>query len=205
MSSVDRVLVARRGRQLELLTILWGTCEAGVAIVAAIRGHSISLTGFGIDSVIEVVSASVLMWRMSQELDSRKRHHAEYVSQCVAGTCLVLLGVYILMESLWSLAHHSSSQPTKLGIAVTSAALVGMPMLARAKKRVGRTLNSNAMMSDARQTDFCSYQAAIVLLGLSVQAVFGWAWADSIAGLFLVPIILHAAILSFQGKNCCNH
>jgi divalent metal cation (Fe/Co/Zn/Cd) transporter len=202
---VDFSSAARRGRQLELLTILWGTCEASGALAAALRGHSISLAGFWLDSVIEVVSASALMWRMSQEMDHHKRHQAEHISLRIAGICLLVLALYVAADSVWSLVKHQSSRPTWLGIAVAAAALVCMPLLARAKKHVANALDSNAMMSDARQTDFCSYQAFIVLLGIGLQRTLGWGWADGVAGLLLVPIIIRAGVLSLQGKNCCVH
>ena len=174
-------------------------------MTAAVRGHSISLAGFGLDSVIEVVSASALMWRMSQEMDHHKRHQAEHTSLRIAGICLLSLAFYIAADSVWSLADHKSSRPTWLGVAIAAAALVCMPLLARAKRKVADALHSNAMMSDARQSDFCSYQAFIVLVGIGLQQTLGWGWVDGVAGLLIVPIIFRAGVLSLQGKNCCAH
>jgi divalent metal cation (Fe/Co/Zn/Cd) transporter len=92
-----------------------------------------------------------------------------------------------------------------IGVGVTTAALICMPLLSRAKRKVGWALNSTAMMTDAKQTDFCMYQAAIVLFGLLVHAAFGIGWADSAAALLLVPLLLRAGTLSLRGQSCCTH
>jgi divalent metal cation (Fe/Co/Zn/Cd) transporter len=203
LGAMDRQLAARRGRQLEILTIVWGACEALIAIAAAYKGHSASLAGFGLDSVIEVVSASALIWRMSQEMDHHRRHRAEHMSLRIAGVCLFALAAYVFGASVWGLTHQLPVETNWLGIGITAAALIFMPLLSRAKRAVGRTLNSSAMMTDARQTDFCSYQAGIVLFGLAVHSALGYNWADSAAGLLLVPIIVHAGVLSLRGQHCC--
>ena len=201
----DRQSAARRGRQLELLTLVWGSIEAGVALVAAARSGSLSLTGFGIDSMIEVVSAAALFWRMSQEMNHLRRHQAEQISLRVAGCCLLALGAYVLVDALYDLRHGHQAEANWMGVAITAAALVGMPLLARAKRQVGRVLSSQAMLTDAKQTDFCMYQAAIVLLGVLAHRLFGINWADSVAALLLVPLLVRAGVLSLQGQPCCAH
>jgi Cation efflux family len=113
-----------------------------------------------------MVSGAALLWRLSNEMDERPRHRAEYISLQIAGACLLILGGYILIEAATNLWSGRSSATSWLGILITSAALILMPILAQAKRRVGRALDSEAMMTDAKQTDFCMYQAAIVLLGL---------------------------------------
>ena len=145
------------------------------------------------------------MWRMSHEMDHHRRQTAEHRSLRIAGFCLVALAVYVFVESLWSLLQHEHQNVSWLGIGVTCAALTFMPILSRGKQRVGSTLHSGAMMTDARQTNFCAYQAGIVLVGIAAQYWLGWSWADGVAGLLLVPIILRASFLSFQGKSCCCH
>ena len=205
LSSADRAAIARRGRTLEIFTIIWGCAEAAIALTAAARDGSISLAGFGWDSTIEVVSAFALLWRMSHEMNHHRRHRAETVSLRIAGTCLIVLGVYVLGDASFDLWKGHHAQTGWLGVAVTSAALIFMPLLARAKRRVGRSLGSPAMMADAQQTDFCMYQAAIVLFGLLVHRLFGIEWADSVAALCLVPLLFRAGVLSLQGHHCCSH
>ncbi|RZU35486.1 cation transporter [Edaphobacter modestus] len=204
-SGMDRAAIARRGRNLEYFTIAWAGLEAAIALVAAIRSNSLSLTGFGIDSLIEVVSGAALLWRMSHEMDHRRRHHAEHVSLRIAGVCLLALGAYVLIEATFNLWRHRTSETSWIGAGVTTAALIFMPLLSRAKRKVGLALNSTAMMTDAKQTDFCTYQAAIVLFGLLVHATFGIGWADSAAALLLVPLLLRAGTLSLRGRACCAH
>jgi divalent metal cation (Fe/Co/Zn/Cd) transporter len=204
-SELDRAGIVRRGRNLEILTILWAGFEAGIALFTAFQTNSLSLTGFGFDSLIEMVSGAALLWRLSHEMDENRRHRAEHISLQVAGGCLLTLGVYVLLEASANLWNHRSSDPSSVGILITAAALLFMPLLARAKRRVGRALHSEAMMTDAKQTDFCTYQAAIVLFGLLVHALFGIGWADSAAALLLVPLLLRAGVLSLRGESCCAH
>jgi divalent metal cation (Fe/Co/Zn/Cd) transporter len=205
VSEVDRAAIARRGHYLELFTIIWAVLEASIALATAMKSNSLSLAGFGFDSLIEVVSGSALMWRLSHEMDDHRRHHAEHVSLRIAGVCLMALAAYILVEACFNLSHHRTAETTWVGIAITTAAVIFMPLLSRAKRNVGQVLNSEAMMTDAKQTDFCMYQAIIVLFGLVVHATLGIGWADSAAALLLVPLLLRAGILSIRGQACCAH
>ncbi len=200
-----RASAARYGKILGVLTICWGITEATLALWSAARTGSISLTGFGFDSVIEVLSALAVWWRMSHETNQERRHHAERVSLKITGFCLLGLGTYVLVDACLHLYQRDHATVGRLGVAVTSAALVCMPLLAREKRRVGRALSSGAMMTDAKQTDFCMYQAAIVLLGLLCHALFGIDWADGVAALVLVPILIRAGVLALQGEQCCAH
>lgn len=204
-SHLDRASIARRGRYLEVITIIWAVLEAAIALATAEKSRSLSLAGFGFDSLIEVVSGAALMWRMSHEMDPHRRRRAEYVSLRIAGACLLLLGVYVLVEAVLNLLNHRSAETSWLGIFVTTAAVVFMPLLSQAKRKVGRALQSGAMTTDARQTDFCMYQAGIVLFGLLVHTWFDIAWADSVAALVMVPFLLRSGVLSLQGEACCSH
>jgi len=204
-SEVNRAALARRGHYLELITIAWAVTEGVIALAAAARAHSLSLAGFGFDSLIEVVSGAALMWRMSHEMDPHRRHRAEHISLRIAGICLLLLAGYICVAATMRLRGHEDAANTWAGIAVTAASVIFMPLLSRAKRKVGQALDSGAMMTDAQQTDFCMYMALIVLFGLTVHAIFGIGWADSVASLFLVPLLLRAGILSLRGEACCSH
>ena len=204
-SEVDRAGIVRRGRALEIFSILWAGLEAAVALFTALQTNSLSLTGFGFDSLIEMVSGAALLWRLSHEMDEHRRHRAEQISLQIAGACLLTLGGYVLIEASANLWNRRSSETSSAGILITAAALLFMPLLAQAKRRVGRALNSEAMMTNAKQTDFCMYQAAIVLFGLLVHTFFGIGWADSAAALLLVPLLVRAGILSLRGEPCCAH
>jgi len=204
-SRTDRASVAKLGNYLEVLTIAWATFESAVALLSSERSGSVSLAGFGLDSLIEVVSGIALMWRMSQEMDPHRRHHAEQISLRIAGWCLLALAAFVTSEAIFSLVLHRVQETSWMGIAITAGAVAFMPLLSRAKRNVGEALDSAAMMTDARQTDFCMYQAIIVLFGLAVRAIFGITWADSAAALVMVPFLLRAGILSLKGEACCAH
>src|SRR5207237_5625882 len=125
-----------------------------VGIAAGIVAGSISLVGFGIDSFIEVLSGGVLLWRMSVDADRLRREKNEKLSLRAVGACFVALAVYICFRSVSDLSHRSSPEESIPGIVLACVSLVTMPLLSRAKKKVGRALESAAMHADARQTDF---------------------------------------------------
>ena len=204
LSDAERQQLARRGRQLEMFTVCWAALEAGVALTGAHREHSISLAGFGWDSCIEMLSGAAVYWRMTHEMDHDRKHRAEQVSLKVAGWCLYSLAIYVLIDSVYSLMRGGAETPGWMGMAITAAALVSMPILTRAKRTVARGLNSRAMMTDAKQTNFCAIQAAIVLGGLLVRSVFHVGWADAVAGLVLVPFLFRAGREALRGNACCH-
>ncbi len=200
-----RASLARYGKALEVFTIFWAATEAAVALWSSARTGSVSLAGFGWDSLIEVVSALAVWWRMSHEMNHHRRHQAETLSLRVSGGCLFALGTYIFVDACFHLYRHEHASVGAAGIAITAAAVITMPLLSREKRRIGNALASNAMMTDAKQTDFCMYQAGIVLFGLAAHALFHITWADSVAALVLVPILFRAGVLTFRGQHCCAH
>ena len=199
---IDRITAARRGRRLEYFTIAWNSLEAVVAVAAGLVAGSISLVGFGIDSVIEVTSGAVLLWRMSVDKNAQGRERNERFALRIVGLCFLALAVYIGYESLGDLLRRQAPEHSIAGIILACLSLVVMPLLARAKRKVGAALGSAAMHADARQTDFCSYLSAIVLLGLLLNAVFGFWWSDPLSALIMVPIIAKEGIEGLRGEAC---
>ena len=192
----------QRGRRLEYFTIAWNAIEGSVGVVAGLVAGSISLVGFGIDSFIEVTSGSVLLWRMSVDADEGRRRRSEKRALKAVGICFLALAMYIAYQSaggLWSKHTPNHSIP---GIILACVSLVVMPLLARAKRNVGRSLGSAAMHADAKQTEFCAYLSAILLGGLLLNALFGLWWADSVAALVMVPIIANEGVAGLRGKAC---
>jgi divalent metal cation (Fe/Co/Zn/Cd) transporter len=159
--------------------------------------------GFGIDSFIEVTSGGVLLWRMSVDADVRKRERREKLSLRIVGVCFLALAAYIGYESISDLVSRRSPEHSVPGIVLACVSLVVMPLLSRAKKKVGNELGSAAMHADAKQTDFCVYLSAILLAGLLLNAGLGWWWADPLAALVMVPIIAKEGIDGVKAKNCC--
>jgi divalent metal cation (Fe/Co/Zn/Cd) transporter len=173
-----------------------------VAVIAGVVAGSISLVGFGIDSFIEVISGSVLLWRMSVGADVPRRERNERRALRVVGVCFLLLTAYIAYESALDLRSRRAPEHTIPGIVLACVSLVAMPLLSRAKRKVGRALGSAAMHADAKQTEFCTYLSAILLAGLLLNALFGLWWADPVAALIMVPIIAKEGIEGLQGEAC---
>jgi divalent metal cation (Fe/Co/Zn/Cd) transporter len=199
---LERTAVVRHGRRLEYFTIAWNALEGLVAVVAGAIAGSISLVGFGLDSFIEVTSGSVLLWRMSVDAEVHRRELNERRALRIVGGCFLLLAAYIAYESaldLWSRRAPEHSIP---GIVLACVSLVVMPLLSRAKRKVGTALGSAAMHADAKQTEFCTYLSAILLAGLLLNALFSLWWADPVAALIMVPIIAKEGIEGLQGKAC---
>lgn len=201
--ALNRRAVAQRGRRLEYFTIAWNSLEGLVALIAGALAGSISLVGFGIDSFIEVTSGSTLLWRMSVDADVQKRERNEKVSLRIVGFCFLALAVYVGYESISDLCGRKAPEHSIPGIILACVSLMVMPVLSQAKKKVGIELGSRAMHADARQTDFCVYLSAILLVGLILNAGLGWWWADPIAALVMVPIIAKEGIDGMKARACC--
>src|SRR6202162_2788332 len=159
---LERTAVVRHGRRLEYFTIAWNALEGLVAVVSGVIAGSISLVGFGIDSFIEVTSGSVLLWRMSVDSDVHGRDANEKRALRIVGACFLVLGAYIAYDSISDLWSKRAPEHSVAGIVLACASLVVMPMLARAKRKVGHALGSAAMHADAKQTEFCTYLSAIL-------------------------------------------
>jgi divalent metal cation (Fe/Co/Zn/Cd) transporter len=190
------------GRRLELLTIVWTAAEAGLGLWSAWQVHALSLAAFGLDSLIELASAAALLWRLQHQHDPHRRDFAEQRSLRIAAICLLALAAYVLVGAVLGLRSGARSSANLLGIVVTASAVLLMPLLARSKRRVAALLDSDAMLADSRQADFCALQALIVLLGLVVTRWWNVTWADSAAALLLVPLIAREGIRALQGKSC---
>ena len=202
MDDVSRRHAVLRGRRLGYFTIVWNLLEGLVAVIAGAIAGSISLVGFGIDSFIEVTSGGALLWRMSVDADSASRERNERLALRIVGVCFLALAAYVTFESVSDLITRKAPERSIPGIVLASISLVVMPLLSQAKKRVGAELGSRAMNADAKQTDFCFYLSAILLVGLVVNATLGWWWADPISALVMVPIILRESRQSIRGETC---
>ena len=199
---LERTAVVRHGRRLEYFTIAWNALEGLVAVVAGAIAGSISLVGFGIDSFIEVTSGSVLLWRMFVDAEVQRREVNERRALRIVGVSFLLLAAYIAYESVLDLWSRRSPEHSIPGIVLACVSLIVMPLLSKAKRKVGRALGSAAMHADAKQTEFCTYLSAILLAGLLLNASFGLWWADPLAALVMVPIIAKEGIEGLQGKSC---
>jgi divalent metal cation (Fe/Co/Zn/Cd) transporter len=198
-----RRLLAQHGKHLEYFTIVWNTLEAVVALLAGIIAGSISLLGFGLDSFIELISGSTLLWRMSKDADISRRERNEKLSFKVVGICFLALAAYVALESITGLLGRKAPEHSLAGIILAAASLIVMPLLSGAKRRVARDLGSRAMKADARQTEFCSYLSAILLAGLLLNAAVGWWWADPVAALIMTLFIAREGYHAIRGEQHC--
>jgi divalent metal cation (Fe/Co/Zn/Cd) transporter len=201
--ALERPKLIRRGLQLAYFTIVWNSLEALIALVSGFIAGSVALVGFGLDSLVEVTSGGALLWRLHQDDESR-REWVERTALRIVGACFVLLAVYVAYDSVSTLFTREAPKRSVPGILLAAVSLIVMPMLARAKRRVATSIGRAAMSADAKQTEFCTYLSAILLGGLLSNALFGWWWADPIAGLIMVPIIGKERTGALRGKSCCS-
>lgn len=196
---LDRAALVARGRRLEYLTIAWNAFEAMVALIAGLMAGSVALVGFGLDSVIETMSAGILVWRLRAVEDAEGR---ERTAGRLVGICFLLLAVYVTAESIRALWMRAQSEHSLPGILIAIAAVIVMPLLGRAKRRVAAQMKSGALHSDSRQADFCAWLSGILLIGLLLHALLGWWWADPAAALVMVPIIAREGVQGVRGETC---
>lgn len=201
---IERKDQIQRGRRLEYFTIAYNSLEGLVSIIAGLIAGSVSLVGFGIDSVIEMISGAALIWRLGHDLNPAKRESAERMTLRIVGSCFIALALYILYDSGSILLRQEAPERSVPGIVIAALSVIVMPLLARAKRRVASSINSAAMQADSRQTDFCTYLSIILLGGLLLNALFRWWWADPIAALIMAPIIAHEGIRAVQGRACSD-
>jgi divalent metal cation (Fe/Co/Zn/Cd) transporter len=190
--------IVRHGRRLEYLTISWNSLEAIISIGAGIVAGSIALVGFGIDSVIEVSSGAVLLWRLVSG------EHREQIALKLVGFSFLALAAYVAIDAVTSLWFREAPEKSYVGIGLAILSMIVMPLLASAKRKVASSIKSQAMHADSRQTDICAYLSAILVLGLGLNALFGWWWADPVAALAMVPIIAKEGIEALHGNTCCD-
>jgi divalent metal cation (Fe/Co/Zn/Cd) transporter len=191
----------RAGRKIEFLSIGWTALESIVGITAGVFAGSVALISFGIDSVIEVASSLVLVWRLS---DASAAEDREEFAHRLVGVCFLALAIYVSCEAVKDLLTHSSPRVSYFGIVYAAACVIVMPLLARAKRRAAANLRSHALHADSHQSDICAYLAVILLGGLGLNALFGWWWADPVAALCMVPIILREAFSGLRGESCTH-
>jgi divalent metal cation (Fe/Co/Zn/Cd) transporter len=180
---------ASKGVKIEIVTVIWVTIEATVAIGAGVLAGSALLTAFGIDSLIELILGGVLLWHLSVEARGRSIEEVEHVERgadWVVVIALALLCLYILVTSIYGLAARVQPEGSLVGIGISLVAVAGMPYLAREKKKISKEMNCKALAGDASCSMVCAYLAGTVLGGLVLNTLFHWWWAEHVAGLFFL-------------------
>ncbi|QLQ36547.1 cation transporter [Micromonospora robiginosa] len=198
-SPARRQVLARRVRLLVAATITYNVIEAVVAITAGTVASSTALIGFGLDSVIEVSSAAAVAWQFAAP-DPQAR---EKVALRVIAVSFFALAAYVTVESVRALAGGADAEHSSIGLVLAALSLAIMPVLSYAQRRAGRELGSRSAVADSKQTLLCTYLSAVLLVGLGVNSLFGWSWADPIAALVIAAVAVKEGREAWRGDACC--
>jgi divalent metal cation (Fe/Co/Zn/Cd) transporter len=204
-SAARRAENLRRGLIVEGVTIAWMIVEAAVAIGVGISARSGAALAFGVDSLIELASAGVLVWRLRAEFAEQDPERVEAVERRagrIVGGALFALAGYVVLQSAATFLFRIEASPSLVGIGLAVAAVVGMPVLARVKRNVADSIHSPALKGDAACSLTCAYMAATLLAGLALNAAFGWWWADPLAALGIVYFLVREGREAWSGDTC---
>jgi divalent metal cation (Fe/Co/Zn/Cd) transporter len=204
-ASSARTALIRQAFRLEWLTVGWMIVEAGMAIGSGVAAHSLTLTAFGVDSVIELISAGVLIWRLNVELRHGQQisEGAERVAGRIGGALLFLLAAYIVIGAAWRLWTYQGEAFSIPGLIVALLAMPIMVWLARRKIAVATQLGSRAMRADAVESITCGWLSLVVVVGLLANLVFGAWWVDAVTALAIVWFVVKEAREAWSGEDCC--
>lgn len=194
-----RALLARRIRWFVAITIVYNVVEAIVAITAGTIASSTALIGFGLDSVIEVSSAAAVAWQFA----GRDPQARERIALRIIAVSFFVLATYVTVESVRSLVGGAHAEHSTVGLVLAALSLAIMPVLSYAQRRAGRELGSRSAVADSKQTLLCTYLSAVVLVGLGLNSVFGWSWADPVAALVIAAIAVKEGRDAWRGDACC--
>jgi divalent metal cation (Fe/Co/Zn/Cd) transporter len=194
--------LVHRARLLAWLGIGWHVAEAAVAIGAGIAATSIALIGFGADSLVESLAGLIVVWRFAKGRQDSAR--AEQRAQRLIGASFGVIGVYVGIEAVRSLSIATHPDASWVGIGLAAVTVLTMPLLARAKARVGDELHSSATVSEGRQNLLCAYLSAGLLIGLGANALLGWWWADPLTALAIAAVALYEGREAWRGNACCD-
>jgi divalent metal cation (Fe/Co/Zn/Cd) transporter len=203
-----RARAVRRACWLNAATIGWNSLEGVVAVAAGLAAGSVSLVGFGFDSAIEVSAALVVTWRLAQEHRGGCTQSSDRVATRAIAVSFAVLAGYVAVEAVRDLAGGIEPDASIVGVILAGLSLLVMPWLARAKRRLGPTLGSTAVVADANQTNLCALVSGVVLVGLGANALMGWWWADPTAGLVIAGLAAVEAVRTWRadalGDTCCG-
>ena len=191
--------IARRVIRIQIFTVMWMSAEAAVSLAAAWAAHSPALLSFGGDSAVELLSAAVVLRRFYRSADEAQ---AEERASRIAGALLFVLAAFVILVSALSLFGFVEPRTSPVGIVLLILAAVVMPWLARQKRRLSAITGSAALRADAAESAACGYLALIAVVGLAVNAIWGVRWADPVAALALLPLVLHEGWETMKGASC---
>jgi divalent metal cation (Fe/Co/Zn/Cd) transporter len=195
-----RDALRRRVRLLVAATITYNVVEAVIAITAGVIAGSTALVGFGLDSIIEVASATAVAWQFA----GRDHEARERVALRIIATSFFALAAYVSVEAVRALLGAGDVEHSTPGIVLAAVSLVVMPLLSRAQRRAGRALGSVSAVADSKQTLLCTYLSAVLLAGLVLNSLLGWWWADPLAALVIAAVAVKEGREAWRGEACCD-
>ena len=193
----------RKGLILEYLTLIYNLFEAVLSIFFGFLAGSPALVGFGLDSIVESLSGGVLIWRLHQHegLSEEREERIERRAIKLVSVTFFILAVWILYESLETLYTSEAPKASIPGIVIATASMIIMPVLSFLKVRTGKEIGSKALVADAKETMVCAVLSVALLLGLGLNALFGWWWADPVTGLFIALFLIKEGIEQWREAN----
>jgi divalent metal cation (Fe/Co/Zn/Cd) transporter len=198
-----RARLVRTVRLLVAATITYNVIEAVVALTAGTLASSTALIGFGLDSIIEVASAAAVAWQFAAS-DPAVREAREHRALRIIAVSFFVLAAYVTFESVRGLIGGSEAEHSTIGLVLAGLSVLIMPILSAAQRRAGRELGSATAVADSKQTLLCTYLSAVLLVGLALNSLFGWSWADPIAALGIAAVAVREGIEAWRGDNCCT-
>jgi divalent metal cation (Fe/Co/Zn/Cd) transporter len=194
-----RAALERRIRLLVGATIAYNVVEAVVALAEGTRVSSSALIGFGLDSVVEISSAAAVAWQFSaKDPETREKAALRFIA-----ISFFALAAYVAVDAVLSLLGLGEARPSLIGIVLAAASLIIMPVLSLAQRRAGRELGSLSAVADSKQTLLCTYLSAILLVGLILNMLWGWSWADPVAAIGIAAIAVREGVNAWRGDPCC--
>ncbi|EFQ82773.1 cation efflux family protein [Aeromicrobium marinum DSM 15272] len=198
MRTEERARLGRRAKLLAGVSVGYNAAEAVIAVAAGLAAGSVALVGFGLDSTVEVASGLIILWQFSHRVpESRER-----IALRLMALSFFALAGYVSVESVRSLVSRDEPEPSTVGIVLAAVSLVVMPFLSWAQRRTGRALGSDTVVADSTQTLLCTYLSAVLLVGLVLNAAWGWSWADPLAGLVIAAVAAREGREAWRGENC---
>jgi len=196
----------RIARRLVIATLFYNIVEAVFALGSGWIAHSIALIGFGLDSIIECAAAGALLWHL-QAQGNGDPHQSERTEQKVRrfiGATFVALALYVFIEAGSTLWYREPAKESLVGVALAAASLIVMPLVAWGKIKAARALKNASLLAEAKETLACSYLSLTLLMGLILNAWFGWWWADPLAALLMIPWLIKEGIEGLKAQGCCG-
>ncbi|WP_460497673.1 cation transporter [Glycomyces tarimensis] len=197
-----RARLTRTVRALVAATIAYNIVEAVVAISAGTVASSAALIGFGLDSIVEVASAAAVAWQFAAR-DPEVREAREHRALRTIAISFFALAAYVTVEAVRGLIGGAEAEHSTVGLVLAGASVVIMPVLSAAQRRAGRELGSASAVADSKQTLLCTYLSAVLLVGLALNSLFGWSWADPLAALAIAGVAVKEGVEAWKGDGCC--